>query len=139
MTEILDFLSQSPAFYVATVDENNNPRVRPFSFVMEWEGKLTFVTNTQKKIYQQLGQHPYIEICSFSPEKGEWMRISGSVLIFKSKVANAKVLEIMPQLKNIYQSEDNPTLVCFSIIKGEAALYNFAEMNNPVKVIGLSE
>lgn len=125
MKEILDFLAASPAFHVATVDENNHPRVRPFSFAMEWEGRLTFVTNTEKKVYRQLAANPRVEICSFNHQTGEWMRISGRVELFRSVEANRKVYEVMPSLKDIYKDEHNPVLACFSIVEGEAATYSF--------------
>ncbi len=41
MQEVLKFLTENPTFYIATV-EGNKPRVRPFGFVMEYEGKLWF-------------------------------------------------------------------------------------------------
>lgn len=134
MKEIIDFLGQSPAFYVGTVDRNDQPRVRPFSLVFEWEGKLTFGTSTEKNVYAQLKNNPNIEICSFSPASGQWMRITGKVKIFRSIEANRRIFEVMPDLKKLYGSEDNPNLICFSIDKGVAATYGFESMNRPVKI-----
>lgn len=131
MIDILNFLAISPAFHIATIDENNLPKVRPFSFVMEWNGKLTFVTNTTKSIYKQLVKKPYIEISSFASSTGEWMRIHGSVKFTNDIEAIKKVFEVMPELKKIYQSENNPTIICFYIDKGEAAKYSFTSMNEP--------
>lgn len=138
MKEILDFLAASPAFFIATTDENNSPKVRPFSFAMEWREKLTFVTNTTKPVYKQLLANPYVEICSFSPEQGKWMRISGSVNIFRDSGAIRKVFEIMPMLRDIYPGGENDgTIICFSIDKGVAATYSFESMNEPVKVVSI--
>jgi uncharacterized pyridoxamine 5'-phosphate oxidase family protein len=39
MNEVLKFLNDNHTFYLATVD-GNLPKVRPFGFVMEFEGKL---------------------------------------------------------------------------------------------------
>ena len=137
MKEIIAFLGQSPAFHVGTVDENNIPRVRPFSLVFEWEGKLTFGTNTDKKVYKQLQNNSYVEISSFSPVTGEWMRISGKVKLFQNVEANKRIFEVMPELKKMYESELNPVMVCFSIEKGQAAYYSFTSMNEPYKVLEL--
>lgn len=126
MKEILEFLGASPAFHVATVDENNRPQVRPFSFAMEWQGRLTFVTNTEKRVYRELAANPRVAISSFNAETGEWMRISGKVGFVKSVEAFRKVYEVMPSLKELYGDEYNPTLICFSIEEGEAATYSFA-------------
>lgn len=40
MEEVLKFLTENTPFYVATVD-GDTPKVRPFGFVMNYEGKLT--------------------------------------------------------------------------------------------------
>lgn len=125
MKKIIDFLAQTPAFYIATVDENNEPRVRPFSFVMEYNGKLTFSCGKSKKVYKQLQQNPNIEICSFAHTTGEWIRITGKVVFTDNIEAKKKVFEVMPELKNIYQSENNPELACFYIDKGQVATYSF--------------
>jgi uncharacterized pyridoxamine 5'-phosphate oxidase family protein len=136
MKEIIDFLAKSPAFYVATADEAGKPRARPFSFVMEWEGRLTFVTNTTKSVYKQLSKNPYIEICSYSPSN-EWLRVSGSVEFFKSVDANRKVFEITPMLKDMYGDEFNDILICFYIKEGKAEFFSFERMGEPFKVIKL--
>ena len=41
MDEILKSLTDNQTFYLATV-EGDKPKVRPFGFVMEFEGKLYF-------------------------------------------------------------------------------------------------
>ena len=133
--EIIEFLAQSPAFYMATVEKNGQPRVRPFSFVMEWKGKLTFVTATNKDIYKQLAQNPRLEICSLSPA-GDWMRLLGTVKFTAETQARRKVLELMPELKALYQ-EDDPRMVCFYIVRGQAEVYSMDSMNVPTRVIGL--
>ena len=39
MKKIMNFLKENSTFYFATV-EDNKPRVRPFGFIMDYEGKL---------------------------------------------------------------------------------------------------
>jgi uncharacterized pyridoxamine 5'-phosphate oxidase family protein len=137
MKQILDFLRAVPAFYVATADEAAQPRVRPFSLVYQWEGKLSFGTSDAKPIYRQLSQNPFVEICAFNPESGEWMRIAGRVRLFKSVEANRHILnDVMPSLKELYGDENNPSLVCFSLEEGEAKRYSFASLD-PLETIEL--
>ncbi|MDR1976659.1 MAG: pyridoxamine 5'-phosphate oxidase family protein [Campylobacteraceae bacterium] len=136
MEEILEFLTKSPAFYVGTVDGEGKPRVRAFNFVMEWEGKLTFVTNITKKVYKQLENNPYVEICAFVPPI-EWVRISGKVKLFQSIEANKKVFEVMPSLRDIYTDENNPILACFFLEEAQADFYSFEAGQEPYKSIQL--
>ena len=135
MNEIIDFLTKSQTFYVSTLSENNMPEVRPFGFVMEWNGKPAFSTGTFKKVYSQLQANPNIAICAFIAETMQWMRISGKVKFTDEIEAKRKILETMPMLKDMYQSEDNPVLACFYIDEGEAAFYSFNFMNEPSNVI----
>jgi uncharacterized pyridoxamine 5'-phosphate oxidase family protein len=117
------------------VDADNRPKVRPFGFVMEWNGKPAFSTATVKPVYRQLQNNPNVEICAFMSETMQWMRISGKVKFTDEITAKRKVLEIMPDLKKMYQSEENPILTCFYIEEGEAAVYSFASMTEPSKLI----
>ncbi|MDR2790878.1 MAG: pyridoxamine 5'-phosphate oxidase family protein [Campylobacteraceae bacterium] len=134
--EVIRFLNTAGVFYVASVDENGKPHVRPFSFVMEWKGRLTFITNNQKEVYKQLDANPYADICAFADNK--WIRISGKVKLFQSVEANKISLEIEPSLKNLYGNENNPILAHFSFEEGEAAFWSFESMNVPFKVIPLN-
>lgn len=135
MEEIIDFLNKCRTFYVGTVDADNRPKVRPFGFVMEWNGKPAFCTGTIKPVYRQLQDNPFVEICAFMAETMQWVRISGKVKFTDESAAKRKVLETMPELKKIYQSEESPILTCFYIEEGEATFYSFASMNEPSKVI----
>lgn len=136
ISEVIDFLNKIGVFYVGTVDERNRPHVRPFGFVMEWESKLTFITNNQKDVYKQLHANPYADICAFNAS-GEWIRIGGKIKLFQSTAANKKALEIMPSLKDLYGDEQNPTLAFFSYEDGEAAFWSFESGAKPFKVITL--
>ena len=47
MSAVLDYLKESGVFYLSTMD-GNQPRVRPFGAVCEFEGKLYFITAKTK-------------------------------------------------------------------------------------------
>ena len=53
MNKALEFLQESGIFYLATT-EGDQPRVRPFGAVFEYEGKLYIVTNNTKKCFKQM-------------------------------------------------------------------------------------
>lgn len=61
MNEVLDYLKSCGTFYLATT-EGDQPHVRPFGAVCEFEGKLYLVTNNQKKVYAQMNDIPKIEM-----------------------------------------------------------------------------
>ena len=73
MTRVCDFLKKAEVYYLATV-EGDQPRVRPFGTVNEFEGKLYIQTGKAKPTSQQLAVNPKVEICAFAG--GEWIRVA---------------------------------------------------------------
>lgn len=100
MEELMQFLKENPTFYFATV-EGYMPRVRPFGFAMEHDGKLYFAIGKHKAAYKQLLDNTNIEVCTAN-DKGEWVRIRGTVDFDNSEAIKQKAFEHMPMLKDIY-------------------------------------
>lgn len=124
MKEIIDILmDQSIVGYLATVD-NGKPRVRPWGFMYEDSGRLYFCTASTKDSYRQLQETPYVE---YSKTTGTmaWVRVSGEVVFDESLEKKARCFEMYPQLKGLYQSEENPLFKVFYIAHGEAVLSGF--------------
>jgi len=131
MNEVLKFLTDNSTFYIATID-GDRPRVRPFGFVMEFEGKLYFCTNNQKNVYKQLKANPYFEVSTTSPDR-RWIRLRGKAVFNSTPAVKAKALEVTPALKNLYSVEDSIFEV-FYIEEGEAT---FCSMKGESKTIKL--
>ncbi|MFZ7120171.1 MAG: pyridoxamine 5'-phosphate oxidase family protein [Eubacteriaceae bacterium] len=120
MEKILNFLKENPTFYFATV-EGDKPKVRPFGFFMERNGKLYFGMGNHKKSYKQLLKNPNVEI-STTNAKGEWIRISGVAVFDDSEETMTKAFETMPGLKNIYNEETGLTLANLYLKNGVAEI-----------------
>jgi uncharacterized pyridoxamine 5'-phosphate oxidase family protein len=132
MNEILKFLTEAKTFYIATVD-GNKPKVRPFGFAMEYDGKIYFCTSSQKDVYKQLISNSNFEVCTMS-EKGQWIRLQGKAVFDSSLGAKAKAFEIMPNLAKMYNSPENPIFQVFYIEEGEATLYSFSDTPRVIKL-----
>ncbi|HWR45084.1 pyridoxamine 5'-phosphate oxidase family protein [Sporomusa sp.] len=131
MEEVLTFLTENPVFYLATVD-GDIPKVRPFGFVMNFEGKLHFGTSNQKNVYKQLKANPNFEVSTTS-KTGEWLRLKGKAVFNTSKQTKQAALTTMPMLANMY-SEDDSIFELFYIENGEAT---FHDMKGTSKTIRL--
>ncbi|HEY3425697.1 MAG TPA: pyridoxamine 5'-phosphate oxidase family protein [Negativicutes bacterium] len=131
MNEVLKFLAENPIFYLATVD-GDIPKVRPFGFVMDFEGKLHFGTNNQKDVYKQLKANPNFEVSTTS-KTAEWLRLKGKAVFNTSKQSKQAALNSMPQLANMY-SVDDSIFELFYIENGEAT---FQDMKGNSKTIKL--
>ncbi|HWR07866.1 pyridoxamine 5'-phosphate oxidase family protein [Sporomusa sp.] len=131
MEEVLKFLTENPIFYLATVD-GDIPKVRPFGFVMNFEGKLHFGTSNQKNVYRQLKANPNFEISTTS-KTGEWIRLKGKAVFNTSKQSKQAALTKMPQLANMY-SVDDSIFELFYIENGEATLQDMKGNSKTIKL-----
>ena len=125
MNEVLEFLTTNPTFYLATIDEDNQARVRPFGAVMKFEDKLYFATNNIKSVFKQLVANPKVEISTTSP-KGEWIRLSGNAIVDTRTEAKAAMLEAVPMLKKMYNLEDSVFAV-FYLTDAVAVFNSFSD------------
>jgi uncharacterized pyridoxamine 5'-phosphate oxidase family protein len=121
MEKVLAFLKDCKTFFVATV-EDGNPKVRPFGFVMQFEGKLYFATGNQKPFFKQILENSNIEICGAN-EKYEWVRLRGKAVIDSRSVVKQRAFEAAPELAYVYQTIDNPIFECFYLEDTEARFF----------------
>ena len=104
MHEVFQFLRENPTFFLATMD-GDQPRVRPFGAVSEFEGKLYFITSNQKDVFRQMQKNPKIEICA-ADAAGAWLRITASIHVDPRREPKERMLEESPMLKDLYSPDD---------------------------------
>ena len=63
MQSVYQFLKEAGTYYLATV-EGDQPRVRPFGTIHEFEGKLYIQTGKAKPVSAQIHANPKVEICA---------------------------------------------------------------------------
>lgn len=131
MNEVLQFLQDNHVFYLATVD-GDTPKVRPFGFVMEYQGKLCFATNNQKNVYKQLKANPKFEISATAPTF-QWLRLKGKAVFITSRETKQAALTASPSLGKMY-SVDDEIFEVFYIDQGEAT---FNDMNGGSRTVRL--
>jgi uncharacterized pyridoxamine 5'-phosphate oxidase family protein len=131
MDEVLRFLKDNSTFYLATT-EGSTPKVRPFGFVMEYDGRLCFCTNNQKDVYRQLTANPEFEICVAS-NTGEWLRLKGRAVFITNRESKKAALDVMPSLRRMY-SEDDSIFEIFCASEAEATFHCFDKPPRTVKL-----
>lgn len=124
MEKVLNYLKNCRTFYIATT-EGDQPRVRPFGAVCQYEGKLYFGTNNKKDVYNQMLKNPKVEICGVY--NGTWIRIEGKVKEDTRREARVAMMDDnKAALSSMYTVDDNlMTVFCFS--EGKATIYSFTE------------
>ena len=105
--------------------DGDQPRVRPFGAVCEFEGKLYFITANTKNVYKQLVANPKVEI---SATKGQdsWIRLDGEAKFDDRREARVAMLEAVPVLKNMYNPDDG-VMVVFYLDNVKATVCSFTE------------
>jgi len=123
MNEIVSFLNRHKGGFLATV-EDNMPRVRPWSFLIEDGGKFWFLTTKNKRVYQQLQNNPNVEFCSSSMEYVH-IRLTGKIEFSENIEMKKRKFEEHIMLKQLYETHENPILVCFFMEHGTAAINSY--------------
>ena len=110
MKRVCEFLKKAEVYYLATV-EGDQPRVRPFGTVNEFEGKLYIQTGKVKPVSHQLIANPKAEICAFT--EGAWVRISCELVEDDRLEAKKSMLDAYPNLRGMYDENDGNTQVFY--------------------------
>ncbi len=108
MKRVYDFLKKAEVYYLATV-EGDQPRVRPFGTINEFEGKLYIQTGKVKPTSKQLAANPKAEICAFT--EGAWIRVSCELVEDDRFDAKKSMLDAYPNLRGMYDENDGNTQV----------------------------
>jgi len=130
MNEVIEFLQENDLQYFATIGVDGNPKVRPFQFMLEEDGKFWFCTSNQKKIYTELLAHPQVELCA-SGKNMSWLRLGGQVVFSESLEVKEKIFERSSIVRNVYKTKENPEFVIFYLKNISASISSFVE---PVKI-----
>ena len=106
MKRVYDFLKKAEVYYLATV-ERDQPRVRPFGTINEFEGKLYIQTGKVKPTGHPLAANPKAEICAFT--EGPWLRVACELIEDAGVEAKKSKLDAFPNLRGMYDENDgNP-------------------------------
>ena len=128
MKRVHDFLKKAEVYYLATV-EGNQPRVRPFGTVNEFEGKLYIQTGKIKPTSRQLMANPKAEICAFMD--GKWLRVACELVEDDRLEAKKAMLDAYPNLRGMYDENDGNTQVFYM----QNAIATFSSFGSAPEVI----
>ena len=110
MKRVLDFLKNAEVYYLATV-EGDQPRVRPFGTINEFEGKLYIQTGKVKPTSRQIAANNKVEICAFAG--GSWIRVACELVEDDRVEAKKSMLDAYPTLRGMYDENDGNTQVFY--------------------------
>ena len=121
MREVIEFLTANRTVFLATSDQGA-PRVRPFQFQLEQDGRLWFCTSKTKDVYDQLEHDQRVEFSCLSPDMTT-LRITGSVNLKADEMAiKERIIKENELVRTLYGKADNPDFKVFSIDHGSATM-----------------
>ena len=124
MQRVLEFLKKAEVYYLATV-EGNQPRVRPFGTIHEFEGKLYIQTGKIKPTSKQIKANPKVEICAFMEDT--WLRVACELVEDDRVEAKKSMLDAYPYLRKMYDENDGNTEV-FYMQNATACFHSFGKL-----------
>lgn len=133
----IEFANENKMCYLATLDNNNQPRVRAMLFWFADQTGFYFQTGTMKDLYKQVKTNPKVEACFYKPDEmfGRMLRIAGEIEFVNDKHMKEKVMVERPFLKEMGLTSESPTLIIFRIAHGEAHFWTMETNLKPKQII----
>ncbi len=111
--------------FMATIGLDGKPKVRPMQYMVIYDNKLWFCTNSKKLIFSELQQNPNLELCGSKLEKdpmlSQWIRFSAEAVFEDNSVVKQMIIEKSSIVNQLYKDDvDNPIFKVFYLknIKG---------------------
>jgi uncharacterized pyridoxamine 5'-phosphate oxidase family protein len=124
MDSIIAFLASNDTVFLATSDQGY-PRVRPFQFQFEQDGRLWFCTAKDKEVYAQLVNDQRVEL-SCTGKNMTTLRLKGMARLDDDMGVKRRIMETNGLVRSLYGSAENPAFTVFSIDHGSAILFDFS-------------
>ena len=118
MSKVQDFLTEAGLFFLSTVD-GDQPKCRPLGAHMEMDGKIIFGVGDFKDVYKQLAANPKCEIVAAKKDM-HWLRYTGKAVFETDPKYAEAMLEMMPNLKDIYNETTGNKMMCFHLEEATA-------------------
>ena len=129
MNNIVNELKQVRVFHIATI-EDDQPRVRPFGSILEYEGEAYICSGSFKEFYKQVKVNPKVELCGMYPDF-DWLRVTATLVEDNRLEVQQAMLDDETGPKGLYQAGDG-RFATFKLINIKATKYSFR--NAPVEI-----
>lgn len=130
MNKIVEELKKVGVFFIATT-EGDQPRVRPFSSVAEFEGKAYICCGNHKDIYRQLSANNKLELCGMY-DGGTWLRVTATAVEDNRIEVQEAVLNDPTGPRQLYKAGDG-RFVTYRLENAEGLKFNFYA--SPEKIV----
>ena len=130
MNKIVEELKKVKVFYVATI-EGDQPRIRPFSSVAEFEGEGYICSGNFKEVYKQIKSNPKVELCGMY-DNVSWLRVSATLIEDNRIEVQQAVLDDSTGPSQLYKAGDG-RFVTFKLTDIKATKFSFLSAPEEIK------
>ncbi len=123
MNQIVEELKKVKVFYIATV-EGDQPRVRPFGTIAEFEGNAYICCGNFKEVYKQLSANPRLELFGMYDDGASWLRVAAKAVEDDRIEVQEAVLSDPTGPKQLYRAGDG-RFVTYKLTEVKAIQYSF--------------
>lgn len=131
MEEILTFIKSCPTYFIATMD-GNQPRLRPFTSLCIFEGKMYIESAHRKNFAKQVEKNPLVEISAFDGVS-RWIRVAAELVDDPRVEAKAAMLTAMPEIRDLGYDEHDPDMAVYYLKDATATFYSYTDEPREVK------
>ena len=131
--EFKKVLRENPNGVLASRD-GDKIRTRIFQYLFLEENKVYFCTSSDKKVYQQISAHPYVNFCIFARDFAPVLSLGGPAVFVEDRALKARALDENPAIKGIYKSADNPAFKIFYLKVEEIDTFSYARGSKNYKI-----
>ena len=122
MNKLVEEIKKVHVFYIATMD-GDQPRVRPFGSVTEFEGNCYICTGNFKDVYNQIMKNPKVELSGMY-DNMSWLRVSATLELDNRYEVQDKILKDPTGPKGLYTPLDGK-FATFKMTNIVAKKYSF--------------
>jgi uncharacterized pyridoxamine 5'-phosphate oxidase family protein len=118
MEEVLQYLNDAGVYYIATVDGEGKPHVRPFGSRAIFEGKFYIFMSFPKPVHTQVMENGYVELAAMGKDQS-WIRIAAKAVPEERLEMRERILKaagVPPHIKA-------ETEMVFALTEATAAIY----------------
>jgi uncharacterized pyridoxamine 5'-phosphate oxidase family protein len=119
-------LRENPNGVLATADGRKS-KTRVFQYLFAVDGNACFCTSTDKPVYHQIKNNPYISFCAYSKDFNPVLSLNGRAVFLDDPSLKERALDENPHIKSIYGGADNPKFTIFWVELEEVETFSFAE------------
>lgn len=123
--ELLQFLNANPACFLATMENDSQPRVRGMLMYRADDEGLLFHTGDFKDLYRQIQMNPLVEVCFTSPDGSSQVRVSGRAKVIEDLELKKEVVAARDFLQPWVYENGYDTLKLFRITECKATFWTF--------------